>query len=231
MSKTKNTITVKQIKDIAHELSNRIPDRKITYSIGGENIDIGVKSKLTVYEMLNLVDSVCTSVVDGVDGNYRPEMKDYFLRLAVIDAYTNISLPKGIEDCYSLVYGTDIFERITASEENPTMWYAQDYADAVINMAQYKAMIEAIDNKIEYMEAKTLKHSKMDDVMDSLETMLKDSSANLNDVNIKEFVNKISSMTKVDEKALAEALINVKYSDPNKVVNFPETKAKSDEEE
>lgn len=92
-------------------------------------------------------------------------------------------------------------------------------------------MIEAIDSKIEYMEAKTLKHSKMDDALDSLATMLQDSSANLNDVNIKDFINKISSMTKVDEKALAEVLINTKYNNPNKVVNFPDTKAKLDEEE
>ena len=51
-----------------------------------------VYKQVKAAEVSGIVETVCAGVVDAETGAYHPELKDYFLRVAVIKTYTNIEL-------------------------------------------------------------------------------------------------------------------------------------------
>ncbi len=95
---------------------------------------VEVKPALSYPEMLAFVDFVVDACFDKEMGTYRPELCDFAIRYAVIEMYTNIELPEDDSDRYDIVYGNEeLFHKIIG----------------VINDAQFNAMADAIDKKID----------------------------------------------------------------------------------
>ena len=121
----------------------------------GENkLTIEVKYRLSIDEAIAVVDSVCNGVVNPKTGEYHPELKDYFLRIAVLRAYTNLVLPEG-NLCWDLVYGTPIFTKVVGSDHNI------DCMISNIDIDQYNQIVDAIDRKIE----STIKHKLVAEIV------------------------------------------------------------------
>lgn len=116
----------------ASELSSlyqKYNDRVSTIlSVGGDSGDFRaeVKYRITSDDMANIVDSVCHGVVDSESGSYRPELKDYFIRAAILETYAGIALPGGAER-WDAVYGIPLFAMITGHELRPIMFNNRSY--------------------------------------------------------------------------------------------------------
>lgn len=117
---------------------------------GEDRFEFEVKHRLSVDEVTDIVADVCNEVVNTETGDYRPELKDYFLRVAVLKTYTNLTLPQG-EKCWWLVYATPVFAMITGHDRRPVAFDGRDYDDnMVIDVEQYEQIIAAIDQRITY---------------------------------------------------------------------------------
>lgn len=123
----------------------------LSVNCGEGKFDFEVKHRLDADEMAKVVKEVCSGVVDNMTGTYRPEMKDYLLRKAVLKAYTNLTLPKG-EKCWNLVYGTPVFAMVAGHERRPVFFNGREYDEnMVIDVEQYEQIISAIDRRIAYI--------------------------------------------------------------------------------
>jgi hypothetical protein len=109
-----------------------------------------VKPRIGMGEAEKLVERVCNAVVEPNTGAYHPELKDYYLRMEVLKAYTNISLPDGNE-CWELLYGTPVFAMITGRDKCPVIFDYHEYDDnRVIDVEQYEQIVAAIEQKMAY---------------------------------------------------------------------------------
>lgn len=117
---------------------------------GDDRLRIEVKHRLNANEVATLVDSVCDGVVDSETGLFRSELKDYYLRRAVLSVYTNLAMPEGT-NAWDYLYGTPIFAMVTGHDKRPVTFNGIDYEDnEVIDTEQYEQILLAIDQKINY---------------------------------------------------------------------------------
>lgn len=133
-------------------IHNLDKNRTVTLFLGnGENrFEFEVKHRLTTDETLNLVSRVCNGVIGQERDVYLPELKDFYLRLAVLENYTNILLPEEHES-WELVYGTPIFAMVTGHTQRPVIFDRYEYDDnQVIDVEQYENILRAIDEKISF---------------------------------------------------------------------------------
>lgn len=149
MNKT-NRVSVSELE----RLYKRCNDKEILLLFVGEGedrFDFEVKHRLSTNDATSIVTTVCDGVVDSTTGSYCPELKDYFLRVAVLKAYTNLTLPEG-DRCWDLVYGTPIFAMVAGHDKRPVTFGGWEYDDnQVIDVEQYEQIVAAIDQKIAYL--------------------------------------------------------------------------------
>lgn len=126
-------------------------NRTTTLSVGDRDskFELVVKRRLNAAEISGIVETVCGGVVDAVTGAYHPELKNYFLRVAVIKTYTNIDLPDN-DKRWNLVYGTPVFAMVVGHENRPVIFDGWEYDDGMIDVEQYEQILAAIDQKIAY---------------------------------------------------------------------------------
>lgn len=161
---------VSELKRLYDEYNNQ---EARTLTIGGsKGFSFKVKYRLNMDEATALVHEVCNGVFDPGVCEYRPELKDYCLRAAVIRAYTDIELPP-YEESWNLVYGTPIFALITGCYNHPTEFRGREYeGEEVIDMVQYEQILKSIDDCLNY-EISWVKHRLMYlDAVDSLMTKM-----------------------------------------------------------
>ncbi len=129
-------------------------NKTTTLSVGDrdDKFEFVVKRRLNATEVSGIIKTVCDGVVDAETGTYHPELKDYFLRVAVIKTYTNIDLPDN-DKRWNLVYGTPVFAMVVGHENRPVIFEGWDYDDRVIDVEQYEQILTAIDQKIAYVVA------------------------------------------------------------------------------
>lgn len=125
--------------------------QSLSIGSGDDRFSFAVKHRLSADEMTSITDYVCGKVVDEESGKYCPELKDLYLRAAVIGTYTDICLPQD-DSCLQLMYGTPVFAMITGHYRRPVVFDGRDYDEnLVIDVEQYEQVITAIDQKIAYM--------------------------------------------------------------------------------
>lgn len=106
-------------------------------------MDVDIKYMIDLVDMLEFVDEVSVNAFDS-DGEYIPAVVDFLIKVNVIKRYTNAELPEDIQEQYSFIYTTDLFEQICEH----------------INTVQLKEIIGAIDNKIAYMRQTNIDGTK-----------------------------------------------------------------------
>ena len=143
-----NRVSVSDVEALYEKYS---VNKTTTLSVGGRDnkFEFAVKRRLNVSEVSGIVETVCNGVVDAETGAYHPELKDYFLRVAVIKTYTNIDLPDN-DKCWNLVYGTPVFARVVGHENRPVIFEGREYDARMIDVEQYEQILTAIDQKIAY---------------------------------------------------------------------------------
>lgn len=161
-------------------------------------LEIIIKKRLTLKEMMLFVDSVVKVCFTSDDNTYMPEIKDFAIRSNILEMYSNLTLPLDIAKKYNIIYDCDLVEIIL---EN-------------INRVQFGKMIEAIDEKIEHLANSNIKAitTQMNELYSSLagmENKMKEIFGVLDKKDIDALLSAITN-NKLDESKLMAAYIQQK---------------------
>lgn len=99
-----------------------------------QGMTVKIRPVISLVEMLAFVAEVVSTCVDASEGLYLPEYRSYLIKRNVLIRYANFQLPESIEKQYDLIFGTGIAEFIVEH----------------ISQIQYKNILTAINNKINY---------------------------------------------------------------------------------
>lgn len=144
---------------------SEIPATYLAVGNSDNKLSIEVKYRLNADETATVVDHVCAGVVDNRTGLFRPELKDYFLRLAVLETYTNLTVAEDA-DSWNVAYGTPVFAMVTGHYKRPVIFGGIEYEDnEVIDVEQYEQILSAIDQKIEHLLEQRRLNSAVNDLI------------------------------------------------------------------
>lgn len=76
------------------------------------NLPISVRPLLTFRETSCFVNTVMAACFDDEHGIAVPEAMDFAIRANTVLRYTNLELPEDLEEQYTVLYGTDIYDTI-----------------------------------------------------------------------------------------------------------------------
>ena len=194
MAKTKtNRISI-------NALEKALQDKEpAEHELEWNGLTITVKKRLGFEDMMRLVDNV-TSLCFSADGAYLPEVRDFALCCGVIEAYTNLSLPANTEKCYELVSACrDLVTHIVLD---------------CIDDAQFKAVRQAIDEKIHYraqanIEALSLQMSEAISRLDEMGEKISSIFEGIEPETIKELASAMAE-NGFDEEKLVKTYFDVK---------------------
>ena len=157
------SIRVKRISIEAFEKGVAEAVGEPTANVDWHGNAVFVRKHLALLPMMEFVAEVVGSCFDDDTGGYRPELRDFAIRRAVLTKYANFSLPKDVEHCYELVVGCDVYNAILN----------------IIDEAQFREMLKAVDDKIAHkasanIEAVTAQVNQLYAALSKLEKNLGD---------------------------------------------------------
>lgn len=193
--KTKKRITINAFEKT---LSQGVPE---TITVEWNGLSIEIKPTLSLDEMYGFVNSVVAVCVDKDAGTYSAEVKDFAIKMMVLENYANFTLPKNSERAYELVYRTDAYFAV------------RDH----INPVQFDEMCKAIDVKIEYALKSNIEtvNRQINEIFSSMERAQDQLSSLLGEVNQEDIKNLIGAITsgKLDEEKLMKTYLEAQASD------------------
>lgn len=132
--KEEKVMAKKKIKRISvNAMDEILNEYDATESIEWKGLDVVITKNLSLEDMLAFADSVVKSCFDQSTGAYMPEVKDFAIRINVMERYANFTMPSKAERQYDVVMRSGAYEMIL------------DH----INMAQFYELMHAIDAKLQ----------------------------------------------------------------------------------
>lgn len=157
-----------------------VPETISTNIVRYQGEDIEIKEFVTFEEMLEIVNN-CVEGSFDIDGDYIPELTDFYVKKEIVDIYTNIDLGINPIDIYALLYQTDIFNVVLSG----------------IDRSQFEEIKRSIDRKIVHMLRTNEKaHNKeFEDITLLFESIGKRFENTLNKVDFEGFADVINKIT------------------------------------
>lgn len=190
MTVNRRKITVKDLRQALkmHDEINRT-------TVEWKGLALTIKNTLDLLEMKVFVDTV-VAACSGENGlEYHPEWRDFAIRCATVELYSNITLPESIKDKCMVVYDTDIFPVVS------------EY----LNSSQLKALIRAADDKLSKIadQGVALVRKELNGVIAGFEEIQTKLSEMFAGISGEEFSNVLSSLanTEIDEEKLIKAYL------------------------
>lgn len=175
-------------------------------------ISIEIKFRLAIHEMIALVRSVVNSCFDKDTNEYMPEAKDFAIKLNVIEYFTNIKLPSVSNDT------KDANEIIKQYDYVNAIWTAHGPQIVEnIDAGQYDAIIEAIEERINY---------RIESDTNYLRRFIEKLSASISAIS-EQFGDVFSGLTKDDIESFVAAISNNGKYDEERLAKVAETWAKN----
>lgn len=187
-NKTKR-ISVNAMDEIMRGIDN-------TSVVEWNGIEVTIKKTLPMDDMLNFVDSVVQSCFDAQTGEYRPEAKDFAIRVNIMTRYANFSLPeRNVEKQYDIVTRSGAVEMIL------------EHIDA----RQYFELIQAINDKTNHkasanIQVLTLKFNDVVTEFENLQRKMDSMFAGVSSDDIKNIANSFANGGFSEEK-LVKAVV------------------------
>lgn len=177
--------------------------------------EITVKPRLTMAEVSGFT-AIVTDLSFGKDGSYTPEVYDFVIGLATVMMYTDLQLPKNVEDQYKLLTFTDLYCQIT------DMVDADQYSSAV------QSALERIHNLTQANTDAIRKQAA--DVISAVDDLVKKIEDTFGGID-PEWMNGIAqalSSGKIDEEKLAKGVVKNRKIDTDKIVEAVSEKIKKE---
>lgn len=133
-------ISVEKMDEI---MNDYFPAQSVIDYYGQELVVNRVVSFDTVCQITQKIASAC---FQHETGEYMPEVMDFAIRMAVIEAYTNISLPKDSDHLYALLYRTDLWERVRDE-------ISEDQLDQILNSIYSRVKVKNDINRTAFENA------------------------------------------------------------------------------
>ena len=194
MAKEQNRVSINKLEKAVSE------DYEPVIVARWRELDIEVSRALSFEQMLRFVKSVVDLCFDSEE-EYLPEVKDFAVKRAIIENYTNVALPQNVQKCYEIIYSSDIVQ----------------FIEQYIDEDQFFGIMNAVDEKIKYKVRNNIdKTNKMiNDATAKLENMERDIErvlAGVDGDSVGKMINAIASGA-LDKDALAKAIVKEKYPD------------------
>lgn len=190
-----------------------IPPSSTTISIG--EVEVEVKSKLSLSEVIAFTESVVNSIVDHESSNVKYDIKDYIIGVNTLAFYTDLRLPKSVEKQYEILTQTDILEQI------------MDYIDE----KQYWHILDSIDEQLRFEEAK-IQNQFRAETQECIEQVKAEAEVVLKEVNallvfmqeafkgvdpemVSKLLPKFAEMGKPDETKMVDAYLSATQGKPD----------------
>lgn len=162
----------------------------------------GLKFEIQFPPSLSDMIQIASEVSDGCfldDGRFVPEIKEFLLRKAITEHFTNVRLPQNAEKQYELLMCTDFFDQI----------------EEVYDEDQIDAMMEPIDEKIDHIRDLQLstERAKLNELIlqfTSIGENIEKLFGGVTNADLKELVGAISK-SGVDEEKLMAQYLDRKY--------------------
>lgn len=189
-------ITAQQLIDANVADDGKSPE---TYYIQYKGIPIAIKGGLSLLDILKIADNVASFCFMD-DGEYIPELKDFFFKRELIETATNIELPEDVAECYDLIMNSDLGK-----------WVDYTFCE---NLEVYKDLIPnlyaVIQDKIDYMadSGLALLRSRMDALVyaiENLSTQSEDMFSKVSPDDMEKLISSVDSLGKIDEEKLVKA--------------------------
>ncbi len=158
-----------------------------TYEFGGKSIVFKYMSKPSLSLKMKIVDDIVFGVINDTT-EYEPILFDYFVSVSLIDNLTNISLPESFDESVLFIEETQI---------DKTIFDKVDISD----------IIDSAKNKIEFEKNKLINKSKLDDLFDTIITLVEKYASVIENIDTDEFMNKLKSIEELS-KIPQEKVIN-----------------------
>lgn len=179
------------------------PDNKVATVELDEKVfgipSIEVKHTLTMNEMISFVSDVVSMCVDEDSAEYTPASYDFAIRLCVMNYYAGIPMPSGsdsavhgmLETAYSVLYETDLYDRIIKN----------------VNDDQFFAMTDAVDEHIRYMRDMLVSSAarKSMELISKMDEMMRDSKNVLDQIDSENFAKAVEHMSQLAALDVAQS--------------------------
>ena len=186
--------------EITYELLKEhsgIEDEYLYTTIQFNDLYVKVKRRLSLYEMIEFVDSVVKICFPANDAKYMPEVKDLAIRRSIVEMYTGIEFPVGVEEVYDFVYGTGIVQSIL--EE--------------VDAQQFQNILDSIDEKLDYVTQTNIEGmtSKVNELYSSLKSLADQFTEALPEFDKEALSNLMQwALNGPDEKKIVNAIFEAK---------------------
>ena len=184
-----NRITVEDFEKVIEDVS------MIETPINWNGLELIVKRNISLEDMIGYVSSVSELCFEDETNRYMPELKDFGIRLYLINYYTNIDLPESTSKKYEFIYNTDIVQTVLNA----------------VDPQQFNEIVQSIENKVEYMSSANIEaiQKHMIEISNAIEEFGKLFEAMFDDMDAESVQKLVSSITDgaIDESKLVEAYI------------------------
>lgn len=185
----------KELNKILEEIKKSEESTSTECSFGG--ITYQIKKMITMDEFITMVNRV-TNYCFSDENEYLPELFQYALRICTFEYFTDIVLPKGIEDTYKVIYNEKIYTDILSN----------------ISESQFASIHDAINEKIRYRISISMSDARQqaDSIMSELSEVQKQMSALTAQIDPEELAKalKLIANTRMDEEKLMKAYLETK---------------------
>ena len=182
-------------RNIAYaDLSKNVDITPKSRVVEWNNLNLNIKNILTLNEVIEFMEAVTMTCF--VEGDYRPEFKDFAMRCVVAELYVDIELPDDVDDKYSLMFNTDLYEVITSNCDKEF----------------FKNLKSSVESRLDYLKEVNI-DSFRKDLVDNLEELsdieakIRNAFQDVNENDIGKFLSVVSK-GEINEKNIAKALVD-----------------------
>lgn len=167
-------------------------------NIKWHGVTIRVKENLSIEDMLSFVNIAVDSCFDDESGEYLPHIQDFVVKSLVLEKYANFAMPRNIGDRYNLVYDTDA---VSVVMDN-------------INKAQFTAIANAIQKKIDYMVTSNAamlnkQFNEMMKIFEGLQPQIENILSTMGNDSFKKLLSNENILSLVSDKTVANYISDI----------------------
>ena len=153
--------------------------------------DITIKKRLNFVDALSFVQSVVFTIVNEEDQAISYVLKSFLIKKNTIEYYTNIEIKDNkFDEVFDFIDRNNLYNEVINCDG--------------FDIVEYRRLLKAIDDQIEFESQKIIKKSKIDDLIE----LLIDFVNKIDTDKISNFINKFDKIKNINEEKIIKAIVN-----------------------